>query len=114
MTDDQHPQPFHEWLESHRRGEATLEWADELAEVVQAVQTHRKAGSLTIKIEIEAKGRSIIVVDKVTTKIPTADREAAVYFGDAAGSLVRDDPMQMSFLTNEAPDTYDRDTGEKR
>lgn len=115
MSDDQrnldsvHPKPFDEWLKAHRRGEASLEWADALAEVVRAVGLHRKAGSLTITIEVEPKGRSVVVIDKLKAKIPTADREAAVYFGDATGSLVKDDPLQMSLST--AP-KYDPITGE--
>jgi hypothetical protein len=111
--EDMPVKPFHEWLAKHRRGEASEEWAERLAEVLHAVRAHGKNGSLTIKIDIEAKGRTVLVVDTITAKIPEADRECAIFYVDGAGNLVRDDPGQhvLAFPERNAPQV-DPETGE--
>lgn len=85
---------FHEWLQDHRHGAATDEWADELATVLEAVKLTGKPGKLTITLHVEPKGRTVVVTDDVAAKTPRPDREAAIYFVDDNWSLVREDPNQ--------------------
>lgn len=89
------PVPFDEWLAEHRHGDATQEWADELAALAQAVQLTGKKGTLTIKLEVEPKGSTVVVTDHVDAKTPKFDREAAIYFVGEDGGLRRDRQARM-------------------
>lgn len=86
---------FSKWLAEHRGGDLDDELGDAIAQVTGAVLATGKKGSVTLKINITSKGRSLMVVDDVTTSIPEADREAAIYFAAPEGHLVRDDPKQQ-------------------
>jgi hypothetical protein len=111
---------FDRWLAEHRGGALADELADALYEVVAAVQTTGKNGSVTLKLNVEQKGRQIIVVDKVDAKIPQFDREAAIYWADGEGRLFREDPAQQKMQFEEVHRdgaiaglaVVDRDTGE--
>ena len=98
--------PFHDWLAELRRGEASEELADRLAEVVSAVQMHGKKGQLRFVLDIAPAGRTVVITDRIETKVPEADRESSVWFGDALGNLTRDDPAQGRLRL------VDPDTGE--
>lgn len=89
------PAPFHSWLSELRHGDASIEWSEELAELLLAVQTTGKKGKLLITIEVASQGRSVIVTDKLELKAPKPDPEASVWWVDASGSLVRNDPGQL-------------------
>jgi hypothetical protein len=93
------PIPFHAWLEQHRYGRASMEWADRLADVLQAVKTHGKKGQLKIVIDISPSGSTVVITDRLEGKIPEADREASIYFVDKTGSPVKDDPNQFRATT---------------
>lgn len=87
--------PFHKWLENLRGGDATVEWADQMAEVVQAVRNTGKAGSLTITLEVKPGGRTVKITDRLKSKLPTFDREQTIWFVDDEGQLFRHDPTQV-------------------
>lgn len=53
-----HLRPFSEWLTDHAQGVADDEATAALAEVVEAVAHHGKAGTVTIKRELEPAGSS--------------------------------------------------------
>jgi hypothetical protein len=112
MSDEQagERRPFHEWLGDHRRGEASAELADELANVVGAVQLHGKKGRLRLTLDVVPAGRTVLITDQIEVKVPEGDRETAVYFGDAVGNLSRDDPAQGKL--NLDGRAVDRNTGE--
>jgi hypothetical protein len=88
------PDQFHHWLAEHRFGRASAEWYEAMAAVVQAVHETKKPGSLTIKIKVEPKGRTVMLTDTVDAKVPDFDREVTIYYPDAAGGLHREDPAQ--------------------
>lgn len=89
---------FTEWLEDHAQGQVVDEMTVALAEVVQAVQTHGKAGSVTLKIKVDLAGsigsRSVQTVCKVTTAPPEPAGEQSIFFVGEGGSLHREDPYQ--------------------
>jgi len=103
--------PFHAWLEDHRNGRASIELAEELATVLQAVQDTGKKGQLKLILEIDPKGRTIVVTDRVETTVPKHDREAAVYFVSGSGSPVKHDPNQMRADWYPDPETGERKFG---
>lgn len=105
------PMPFHEWLRDHRGGVATDEWAEELAKLMEAVRATGRKGKLAITIEVSPKGRSYVVTDTYEGKLPKFDAEAAVYFLDDSGSLVRHDPAQQQFDMGDGR-TVSKSTGE--
>lgn len=103
MTDIERP-TFATWLGKHRRGALEEEVTAALGEVVTAVAAHNKPGHLSLRIDVTPSGRTVLITDRVTTKIPEPDREAAIYFPGPEGGLHRDDPYQGLL--------FDRATGE--
>jgi hypothetical protein len=86
---------FIDFLEQHRGGLLDTELADALTEVVAAVQAFGKSGQVTLTITVAQEGRTVVVSDKVTKKVPEAARHPEIYFPDADGGLHRDDPYQQ-------------------
>jgi hypothetical protein len=97
MTEDEGRKPFAAFVQEHRGGGLHGELSDALAELVLAVQETTKPGTiaLTIKVAPNKDGVTVTVTDKLVTKLPEADRGAAIFFVDAAGNLVRRDPRQI-------------------
>ena len=66
-----------------------------LQEVVEAVRQTRKSGALTIKLNIKPNGEhAVMITDTVISKVPEATRGETLFFVDASGGLLRDDPRQ--------------------
>lgn len=100
MTDDERTiRPFSEFLIAQRRGDLQAELGQALADLVDAVETHRKKGTLTLTLTLEpqGKGNALSVIDDVTIKPPRAERDGSIWFADQDGSLSRTDPRQQSF-----------------
>lgn len=95
---------FHEWLQAHRYGRATEEWADEFAELVRRAQETQRAGTMTITIEVKPKGRTVQVTDSIKVKRPTFDREVGTYWPDDEGRLHREDPAQQKLQLADVTD----------
>lgn len=71
------------------------EMTAQMHEVVQAVAETRKKGSLTIKIDVAPNGETSVFVEAVATaKVPKRGKPKAVFFVDAGGNLLRNDPRQ--------------------
>jgi len=88
--------PFGTFLQEQRGGGLTTELGRELAKVVKGVIDHGKKGVLTLEISV-APGKvdsTLVITDKVTPKVPQADRPAALFFADDDGNLSRRDPRQ--------------------
>lgn len=87
--------PFSDWLARHRRGDLDDEIGQKLAEVVSAVHMLNKPGSVTIRLNVEPSGRTVVLTDHVTAKVPEPSRDSAIYFATPLGELTRDDPNAL-------------------
>lgn len=115
MTDtDRHIRPFAEWMLEQREGLLANELAEGLNELVEAVTTHGKGGTLKLEIKIEPANRAqgmVNISDTVTVKAPTGERPASLFFVTPDANLSRVHPSQLSFEMHEVP-RADPDTGE--
>lgn len=86
-------------LREIRAGALLDEASSALAEVVLAVQQTGKGGKVSIVVDLKppARGssRTIVVDAEIVKKVPVPDREVAVFFPTADGSLTKTDPAQM-------------------
>lgn len=89
--------PITDVLSQMRKGRIVEDATEALAEVVKAVDATEKAGSVTIKITVKpAKGGGWekTLSARVSQDVPRPDLPDAVFFSNADGDLVRDDPDQ--------------------
>ncbi|ROO82644.1 hypothetical protein EDD29_0125 [Actinocorallia herbida] len=95
MTD---PRPFASVLADINYGEFADQLAEETAELVRAVTTNNRKGSITVTLEIAPRkgGRGLNVTGRHNLKLPQAEPVESVFFPDADGNLHRDDPRQTS------------------
>lgn len=95
---ERHVRPFAEFLQEQRKGAAHAEVSEALNELVAAVVEHRKGGELTFKVSVKPAGKGtgnvVEVVDKVSVKLPEAERGGAIFFADANANLSRSNPDQ--------------------
>lgn len=71
----------------------------DLAELVQAVQSHDKPGRLTIVLNIEPAGsgaRTVQVTEEHTVKMPKARPSGSIMFVGDKGALSKTDPYQQT------------------
>lgn len=96
-TDGQQVRPFAAILTELRGGRAHAEVSEALAQLVTAVETTGKGGTVTLTITVKpvAKndGSTVTVTDQVRVKAPTVDPKPTVFFLNG-GSLSRDNPHQ--------------------
>lgn len=87
--------PFTEVLADLGQQDANEELTGELAQLVQDVQLHSKAGEITLKVKVSPNGMKSVKVDyKITTKLPDPDRPQTMFFVDDHNGLRRNDPRQ--------------------
>lgn len=100
--------PITDILREMRRGRIVEDMTDALAEVVKAVDETDKAGALTIKITVKPSkdgGWEKTLSTAISTSIPRKDSPDAVFFSNADGDLVREDPDQRAlFADSERPE----------
>lgn len=116
MTDEKHVRPFSEWLVEQRQGRAHAEASAALNELIAAVGTHNKGGTLTLSVSVKPAatgGGTVLVQDKVSLKLPEAERPMALFFIDENDNLTRSDPRQPS-LPLRAVDAPDEDDTEAK
>lgn len=92
-------QDFAAVLMQHDKGALHHEASRALAEVVQAVNTTRKKGSITITISVApGKAEDVITLEgSVASKKPVAPK-ASMWFTTDEGVLQRDNPNQPSMF----------------
>lgn len=121
--EDTHGGNFWGWLRDHKNGALHSELSEKLAELGLAVLEHEKQGSLTLTITVKPTkdGATTFVTDDVKSNVPTADRGGSIMFVDEDGSLVRQNPRQMSLPMRVVKETQagepvviDTETGEVR
>lgn len=86
---------FADWLRALRYGELNDELTAKLKELVQAVESTEKVGTLTIKIALKpSHGSALEIVDDVAMKKPELARGSTLMFPTPQGNLQRNDPRQ--------------------
>lgn len=84
-------------LREIRKGRVVDQASEVLAEVTRAVDVTQKPGEVTIKIKVEpAKGGGSqkVLTAKVSCKKPLEDLPQGIFYSNADGDLVRNDPDQ--------------------
>lgn len=107
--------PFTDVLRAIRKGRVVDELTEQLAEVVKAVEATGKKGELVLKLTVQPQGKddnAKKVSTKITAKLPQPDMPDALFFADAEGSLLRDDPTQTRMFAD--TEEFDPETGEVR
>lgn len=95
--------PFADVLRELSGGELYDTLTDRLAEVVEAVSTHRKPGELALVLKITPNGDAVIVTETLKAKVPEAGRRSTMFFVTSGGALVRQDPRQQDLPLREVP-----------
>lgn len=96
--DDEAPD-FAVTLTQLAKGKTNERLSDQLAEVVAAVAATKKAGKLTVTLQIKPQGNvpgAVIVTATSAAKAPAFDPQASIFYATDDGHLVRDDPKQPS------------------
>lgn len=102
--DEESTRPFSTWLFEQRRGALDAELSQELRELVNAVATHQKGGTLTLTVKVApASGDrdAFVVLDDVKVTLPKGERSPAIWFADENGDLRRYDPRQLRIEVRE-------------
>lgn len=78
------------------KGRVHTELSEAMRTVVAAVVATRKAGvvTLTINLKPQAGTDAYVVTNKITTKVPDYDRNATLFFVDGESNLVRNPSNQ--------------------
>ncbi|MEU6279773.1 hypothetical protein [Streptomyces sp. NPDC047028] len=113
-TQDTEPQvqtaEFAAFLVGHLNGRIHTALSEELHELLQAVSTHGKKGSLVIKVLVEpskghVEGDPLAISVESDLKAPKSTPPAAIYFVDDDGNPTRNDPRQIALDFRTAPAT---------
>ena len=97
-------QQFNELLMTLHKGELIAELVGNFTQVIEAVKTRKKAGSLTLKLEVMPAGKDQLEEDVVqikgttSIKLPGIQRGANIWFVLPDGSLSRIPPNQATFF----------------
>lgn len=109
--------PFAAFLHDQRGGVLHSELSEALAEISQAVMEHNKGGKLTLEITVKPAGtaeHTLFVGDKITSKIPEADKPTSMFFADEQGNLSRRDPRQAELPLREVGGSEEEKPSELR
>lgn len=103
MADTDRPpvRPFADVIREIRKGVFVDELSIELADLVEAVQTHAKPGTLTITLKVKpANERNtdvLVVADSYSVKKPESEVAPSFFYVADGGALVRNDPNALPF-----------------
>ena len=90
---------FSKTLSQLNRGELDDELTNVISEVIKAVRSTRKQGSVTLNLKISMLNtrteNQIKITPMVNSKIPELDREESIVFSTADGDVLFDDPSQL-------------------
>lgn len=118
MTDSEDSgriRPFADFLREQAKGQTHDEMSEGLRDLVQRVKDTGKAGSITLRINVEplkgSGGSALQVSDEIKLRLPEHDRQTSLFFSDRDGNLLRNDPNQLAFDSLREVDTA---TGEIR
>ena len=88
--------PFADTLQKLQRGRTARELAVSMQDLVEAVVSTGKAGTLTLTLKVSKSKASgmVEIVDSYAVKLPRADREVSMFYVTADHNLSRTDPRQ--------------------
>lgn len=89
--------PLFDTLRDLRGGEVIDGFAEQLQQLVQAVQTTGKAGSVSLKLDVkpmEGSAEAFVVADTITAKLPRVKSAGTVMFPTPEGNLTRQSQRQ--------------------
>jgi hypothetical protein len=98
------------FIAGHLNGRTAEGLSAEFHELLDAVRTHGKKGSLTITVVVEPPANGVdsaplpIGIES-TVKAPKPTPVKSLYFLDDDGNPVREDPRQMAIPFRDAPTT---------
>lgn len=97
--------PITDTLRAIGRGTFIDEASEKLAELVKAVDTQGKAGTLTLQITVKkaTRGGAMTVTGKAAVKMPGDLPMEALLFATPEGNLLADDPAQQKLDLKVAP-----------
>ena len=90
---------FSVMLATLAKGKTNERLSEQLAEVVAAVAATKKAGKLSMTLQIKPQSNvpgAVIVTATSATKAPAFDPQASIFYATDDGHLVRDDPKQTA------------------
>lgn len=102
--------PITDLLREHRRGQTIDDLTEALHDLVAAVAEQRKAGQMTITIDVRPAGNSDAYAVKIEhkVKLPKGEPGTAMFFVSPDNNLVREDPRQATMELREVPTTAAR------
>ena len=114
IVDRPEPRDFSGFLLDHHNGRTHADISFEFAELLEAVVTHGKGGTYTLKFKVEpmsaAENSPMAITVESEVKAPKEKPSAAIFFIDGEGHPVRDNPHQPSlFRTAPAQPTEYKD-----
>jgi len=93
---------FQEALRELNRGSTLNELDAQFAALVQAVQQHKRKGTITLTIDVRpvagADSHQLLLKDSISLSLPEPDRAVTLLFADSEGSLSRRDPRQPEII----------------
>lgn len=98
------PRPLLETLHHLEGGTFLHEAADQLADIVKAVDTSGKPGKLTLTITVrKAMASALAIKGKIAVSLPPETPLEALMFPTPEGNLLTEDPRQGKLPLAEAP-----------
>lgn len=96
---------FQQVLATLNHGSTDKEMSNALRDVAAAVKLTRKAGSVTLTIEIKPpdneSGEIVFLRDRIKTNVPEFSRASHIFYMDDDNNLVREDPRQRRMFSDE-------------
>lgn len=89
------PNDFVTILAQLDEGNVSAQLTEQMRRLTLGVLDTRKKGSLTLRIDVDAEGRMLVLKSKINVKVPQGDTEASMFFADKEGFLRKDDPLQV-------------------
>jgi hypothetical protein len=91
--------PFAAVLQDINNGAVADQLARDVQNLVQAVQELGRKGKLTVTLEVaprKGNAAALNLTARRDLKLPQEEPVESVFFADATGNLLRDDPRQMA------------------
>lgn len=114
--------PFTDILSDIRNGRIVAKATEQMQVLTKEVMRTQRPGSIDLKIVIKPHDQddgTVVLVPKLTVKMPQGDLPEGLFFTDADGSLLRDDPNKRPLFSPvpaaagaEAEERIDPETGE--